>query len=188
MLEAFAQPKFVSWRSDTPPGSPSTGDVHITGPSPTGDWSGQADSLAVYRADTTWDFVALSSLPCLHGVHPSGLPATWNGTQWIYAGHQTLTDAASITWDVSLGASAKVSLTANRTIANPTGLIAGQRLSLVVVQPEGSAATVTWGGSFRWAGGSAATLSTKLGAKDLLEFDVIATNEIVGFLAVADYS
>lgn len=34
--------------TDTPPGSPSNGDVYATGSSPTGVWAGKADNIAAY--------------------------------------------------------------------------------------------------------------------------------------------
>lgn len=37
----------------SPPGSPADGDRYIVGPSATGDWSGEDDSIAVFDADAS---------------------------------------------------------------------------------------------------------------------------------------
>lgn len=42
--------------TNTPPGSPANGNVYITGSSPTGDWAGEANSVARYYNDA-WTFV-----------------------------------------------------------------------------------------------------------------------------------
>lgn len=41
---------------NTPPGSPTNGDVYIVGPSPTGAWAGKANKIAIYTTNA-WTFV-----------------------------------------------------------------------------------------------------------------------------------
>lgn len=53
-LDAAAVPKTLTWQSNTPPGSPADGDIHLTGSSPTGAWSGQAGKIALYYSG--WKF------------------------------------------------------------------------------------------------------------------------------------
>jgi hypothetical protein len=55
LLDVFAQGA-VTAVQNTPPGSPSDGDVYIVGTSPTGAWSGQANRIAAY-VGTTWIFI-----------------------------------------------------------------------------------------------------------------------------------
>lgn len=47
--------------TNTPPGSPADDDLHVVGSSPTGDWAGEAGSLALYNSDgwgvNGWNFI-----------------------------------------------------------------------------------------------------------------------------------
>src|SRR6185437_5148639 len=47
-LDFLAQTTVIDTSISTPPGSPSTGDTYIIGPSPTGAWSGNANAIAGY--------------------------------------------------------------------------------------------------------------------------------------------
>jgi hypothetical protein len=61
-----------------------------------------------------------------------------------------LTDAATITTDASLGNTFTVTLGGNRTIANPTNPIAGQKIIYSLTQDATGSRTVTWGAAFRF--------------------------------------
>lgn len=54
LMEALNNLTFETFEDNTPPGSPSDGDTHFTGSSPTGGWSGQASKIAIYL--TGWRF------------------------------------------------------------------------------------------------------------------------------------
>ena len=57
----------------------------------------------------------------------------------------TLTDGATIAWDVSTSPVAKVTLAGNRTLAAPTNAIAnGQYIALLVIQDGTGSRTLTW--------------------------------------------
>jgi hypothetical protein len=92
------------------------------------------------------------------------------------AAGQTLTDAATITWDVTTGHNAQVTLGGNRTLAAPTNLIAGQVYTLQVVQDGTGSRTLTWNAVFKWPGGTAPTLSTGAGKRDVFVFVTDGTN------------
>lgn len=81
----------------------------------------------------------------------------------------TLTDAATITPDFSASCNFTVTLGGNRTLANPTNVVAGQSGSIFIVQSTGSN-TLSWGSNWDWAGGSAPTLSTGAGAVDRVDY------------------
>lgn len=58
----------------TPPGGPSDGDSYIVGSSPTGDWSGRANSIAIYDGTAgAWNFVP--------GEDDAGTPITMGADQ-----------------------------------------------------------------------------------------------------------
>ena len=57
---AWCQCVTLTKGGNTPPASPTAGDRHIVGTSPTGAWTGKANALAVYRAGA-WQFYAPST-------------------------------------------------------------------------------------------------------------------------------
>ena len=80
---------------------------------------------------------------------------------------QTLTDGATISWDLSIGNSATVLLGGNRAIANPTNLRVGTCL-LIVTQDITGSRTLTWGTLFKWPSGQAPILSTAGNSVDII--------------------
>lgn len=56
----------------------------------------------------------------------------------------------------------------NLTIANPTNVKAGQTWLLSLTQDGTGSRTVTWGSQYKWAGGTAPTLSTAASSKDVI--------------------
>jgi hypothetical protein len=89
--------------------------------------------------------------------------------------NQTLTDQATITWDTSLGRVATVTIGASRTMAAPTNLKVGTYI-LSVIQGGSGSYTITWNGVFKWPAGVAPSLTTTVGARDLITFYSDGTN------------
>jgi len=102
---------------------------------------------------------------------------TFTGTITINANiaNQTLTDAATINWNVSLGSVATVTLSDNRTIAAPTNLKIGTYI-LHVIQDGTGGRSMTWDAVFKWPTGVAPVLSTSPNARDLFSFVCDGTN------------
>lgn len=88
----------------------------------------------------------------------------------------TLTDGATINWNMNTQQAAKVTLGGNRTLANPTNLVAGGTYILRVIQDGTGSRTLGFGTAYKWANGIAPTLSTAAGAVDLLSFYSDGTN------------
>lgn len=86
----------------------------------------------------------------------------------INQGEVTLTDAATINTDCSLGNVFTVTLGGNRTLANPTNMQAGASYAWIVTQGSGGSRTLTYGNAFTWPGGTVPTLSTAAGAVDMI--------------------
>jgi hypothetical protein len=102
--------------------------------------------------------------------------AQTNGIKWAArALHQTLTDGGTINWNVRLG-NAQVTLGGNRTLAAPTNLVAGMTYTLMVIQDGTGSRTLTWNSAYKFAGGTAPTLSTGTGKVDIFEFYTNGTN------------
>ena len=103
-------------------------------------------------------------------------------------GITTLTDGATISWDASVGNTFQVTLGGNRIMAAPTGIKPGYTYLLHVIQDGSGSRTITWNAVFKWAGGTAPTLSTGIGEKDLLSFTADASGNLVGTAAVQAYA
>jgi hypothetical protein len=95
---------------------------------------------------------------------------------------QTLTDAASIAWDLSLGAMATVTLTDNRALANPTNMVNGASYILIVKQDSNGNRTLSFGNNYKFPDGTDPTLSTGANAVDIIAFISDGTNLYGSFL------
>lgn len=83
----------------------------------------------------------------------------------------TLTDGATISWDVTTDPIAKVTLGGNRTLALPSNpLGAGQYISLLVIQDGTGSRTLTWNAAYEFASDTAPTLTTTASKGDLFTF------------------
>ena len=84
----------------------------------------------------------------------------------------TLTDAATITWNVVNSPVAFVTLGGNRTMAAPsgTGTAAGQFISLLVIQDGTGSRTITWNAVYEFPSDTAPTLTTTAAKGDLFSF------------------
>jgi len=101
--------------------------------------------------------------------------AAYEGQQY-HDGETELTDAANIAWDVDSAQVAKVTLTDNRTLDNPTNLQAGATYILRVIQDVTGTRTLAYGSAFKWAGGTVPVLSTAGDSVDILTFVCDGTN------------
>ena len=99
-------------------------------------------------------------------------------TGTAYSPNFNLTDAATIAWDTATAGGQVATFTfvsSNRTMGAPTNLVNGAFYALAVIQNAGSN-TLTWNSVFKWAAGTAPTLSTAAGAKDYFTFRSDGTN------------
>ena len=73
-----------------------------------------------------------------------------------------------------------MTLAGNRTLANPTNIVAGQSGSIFVTQDATGSRTLAYGSYFKFAGGSTAApvLSTAAGSVDRLDYVVKSATEI----------
>jgi hypothetical protein len=105
-------------------------------------------------------------------------PAIWGAMAEV-----TLTDGATISWDMGSGFDFVVTLGGNRTMAAPTNTKVGQKGRLIIQQDGTGSRTMTWNSVFDFANGTAPTLSTTASAKDYLYYDVRSSTEI--FISLA---
>jgi hypothetical protein len=106
-----------------------------------------------------------------------GLTLAGKGTGLIkltsggYFPDATLTFGTTITWDVSTSPVAKVTLTASTgTLSAPTNGVAGQFISLTVIQDGTGSRTLTWNSAYSFTAATAPTLTTTASQGDLFVF------------------
>jgi hypothetical protein len=82
-----------------------------------------------------------------------------------------LTDGATIAVDLSLGNNFSVTLAGNRTLGDPSNVTAGQSGVIVVTQDGTGSRTLAYAGTkYKFAGGTAPTLTTTAAAVDVLAY------------------
>jgi len=146
--------------------------------------TGMSTALTVAQGGTG----AATLTGVIKGSGTSALSAATAGTDFVspstatnftaqqYFGTSTLTDGATISWAVGAAQVAQVTLAGNRTFGAPTGMVNGGFYALNVIQDATGSRTMTWNALFKWASGTAPTLSTAASAKDFFTFRSDGTN------------
>ena len=93
-----------------------------------------------------------------------------------------LTDGATITPDFSVANNFSVTLGGNRTLANPTNLVAGQSGCIWITQDGTGSRTLAYGSYWDFTGGTAPTLTTTANAVDCLVYAVQSSTKITAQL------
>jgi hypothetical protein len=89
-----------------------------------------------------------------------------------------LTDGATITPDFAVANNFSVTLGGNRTLANPTNLVAGQSGIIVVTQDGTGSRTLAFGSYWKFANGTAPTLTSAAASVDVLAYYVESSTRI----------
>lgn len=90
----------------------------------------------------------------------------------------TLTDGTNISVDLAASNNFTVTLGDNRTLDNPTNIVAGQSGSIFIVQDATGSRTLAYGTYYDFAGGTAPTLSTAADAVDRIDYLVRSATSI----------
>ena len=93
-----------------------------------------------------------------------------------------LTDGATITPDFADSNNFSVTLGGNRTLANPSNLVAGQSGCIWITQDGTGSRTLAYGSYWDFTGGTAPTLTTTASARDCLVYSVQSTTQITATL------
>ena len=108
--------------------------------------------------------------------------ATTDDAQTFTAGQRgevtALTDAASIATDLALSNNYSVTLAGNRTLANPTNIVAGQSGSIFITQDGTGSRTLAYGAYFKFAGGTAPVATVAASSIDRLDYVVASSTTI----------
>lgn len=160
------------WRGDGTWATPTGGNVSNVG-TPTngqiGRWTGST-TLEGFSLGTNVQTALTTALATAANVQAGTssaalvTPSALSGS----AAKQTLTDGATINWDVANGYNAKVTLGGNRTMGAPTNVIEGITYTLAVIQDGTGNRTLTWESSFDWGAAGPPVLSTTAGNIDLI--------------------
>ena len=89
-----------------------------------------------------------------------------------------LTDASTVAVDLSLGNNFTLTLAGNRTLGAPTNVTAGQSGVIVVTQDSTGSRTLAYNSVYKFAGGTAPTLTTTASAVDVLAYYVESSTRI----------
>lgn len=179
-------------------GAFTNGDVFTLTFSPAGD-AGTNDAVAISGTPSVGQFAIWTNATTEKGVSITGLvkgngtsdpSAASAGADYVAPGTATpftaqqyftlatLTDAANISWTVSSGQKAKVTLGGNRTMNAVTGAVEGATYFLWVIQDATGSRTLSWtttgAGSFDFGTAGAPTLTTTASKADLLTFEAIS--------------
>ena len=87
-----------------------------------------------------------------------------------------LTFDATQDWALTANQVATLTLTANTTFDAPTQMVDGAFYSLIMIQDGTGGRTASWDAVFKWAGGTAPTLTTTASAKDIFVWRSDGTN------------
>lgn len=93
-----------------------------------------------------------------------------------------LTDGTTITPDFAVANNFSVTLGGNRTLANPSNLTAGQHGVIVITQDGTGSRTLAFGSYWKFASGTAPTLTTTASAVDVLAYYVESSTRITARL------
>ena len=101
----------------------------------------------------------------------AGLAVTQSFTKAQRGTPVALTDGATIAVDMSLGNNFTLAIGGNRTLGDPTNVTAGQSGVIVITQDGTGSRTLAYAGTkYKFAGGSAVTLTTTAAAVDVLAY------------------
>jgi hypothetical protein len=105
----------------------------------------------------------------------------WNSGTYV-----PLTDGATVTPDFALGYNFSLTVTAARTLANPTNMKVGQSGLIFIFNSAGVSPIGTYGSYYKFPGGVAPILDTTGGSVSILSYTVCTSNFILitGFSGV----
>ena len=89
-----------------------------------------------------------------------------------------LTDASTIAVNLALNNHFSVTLAGNRTLANPTNIVAGTSGSFFITQDGTGSRTLSYGSYYDFAGGTAPTLTTTASKIDRIDYIVRTTTSL----------
>lgn len=148
--------------------------------------AGAAILSAIVASGTTGFFVRTSGTTLAHRTFQDSPGVTYTNPDGVAGdpvvlldgSFATLTDASTIAVDMSLSQNFQVTLTANRTLGNPSNATVGQHGFIIVNQDATGSRTLVYGGNYKGVAGAIGTLTTTANAQDVLEYRVLSATRI----------
>ena len=144
--------------------------------------SGAATLTGVLKGNGTSAFTAATA-----GTDYAGIDTAQTFTKGQRGEITALTDGATITPDLADSNNFSVTLGGNRTLANPSNIVAGQSGSFFITQDGTGSRTLAYGSYYDFAGGTAPTHSTTASAVDRIDY-VVRTSTSIHCVFTANYS
>lgn len=142
--------------------------------------AGTVNTAAIQDGAVTYPKMASSALSTVSEFRSATasklLPAdiAWNAAAFV-----TLTDASNIAVDMSTGFNFQVTISANRTLANPTNTKVGQSGVIVVIQDGTGGRTLAFDTNYKFANGTAPVISSGAGEYNFLFYYVYTSTFIL---------
>jgi hypothetical protein len=168
--------------------NPSTGALTATSLTPTNaigvayGGTGATTLTGILKGNGTSAFSAATA-----GTDYAGIDTAQTFTKGQRGEITALVDGATITPDFADSNNFSVTLGGNRTLANPSNIVAGQSGSFFITQDGTGSRTLAYGSYYDFAGGTAPTLSTAAGAIDRIDY-VVRTTTSIHAVFTANYS
>ena len=90
-----------------------------------------------------------------------------------------LTDAATVSVNFASSNNFSLTLGGNRTLGNPSNVVAGQSGFIAITQDGTGSRTLAYSSNWSFASGTAPTLTTTAGAIDILAYYARTTTDII---------
>ena len=116
------------------------------------------------------------------GTDYAGISNVQTFTAGQRGGVSALTSASTITPNLATANNFSLTLDTNATLANPTNIVAGQSGVILITQDSTGSRTLAYGTYWKFAGGTAPTLTTTASAVDALVYYVNSTTAITAVL------
>jgi len=116
------------------------------------------------------------------GTDYAGISNVQTFTAGQRGGVSALTSASTITPNLATANNFSLTLDTNATLANPTNIVAGQSGVILITQDATGSRTLAYGTYWKFAGGTAPTLTTTASAVDALVYYVNSATAITAVL------
>ena len=146
--------------------------VSVHQPNAVGLGLGTAANLNFGTADANLIPVSAADIRFVTASVASSITAAKTFTAPVIGNVTSLTDAASIAIDMGVGNNFAFTLAGNRTLEAPTNATPGQTGYIYITQDGTGSRTLAFNNAYIFVNGTAPTISTAAGAKDLLVYNV----------------
>tara|TARA_Y100001937_G_C7052686_1_gene299892 strand:- start:226 stop:720 length:495 start_codon:yes stop_codon:yes gene_type:complete len=142
-----------------------------------------SDSISLARPDIKTTFDNVNSIITTYNgkdLVASGDVQSYTAQQ--YFNQQTLTDGATINWNLATQQVCIVTLGGNRSLAAPTNQQAGGVYTIVIKQDGTGGRTLAFDSAYKFPDGSAPTITTTANAVDIVSFISDGSNMLGSFV------